>query len=378
MSRFNNFSPLPWYPAIDEQHARQWWVYGHIYPLYSADDSLVPCQIIRDAVDGTNPATRLTMGHSLANSTIDASGNVVSEPGTLCWDFGDMSSYDGSVLRLFNGPDTEGKPAWTLLDDGVPIDYGTGLINVDVGSGTTTLVVRWDFGVYTQLWRMSNNIEPQLPLSMELYTADGAFVKSMWQNGLWTIKRDGTKDYLVATPGVTLLADMDEGQYYFKMSDGTNTFFSDVFTVVKDLMPFVKLEWYDDTDFLMDAGRIVYTSPAYHNVLYLRTEIAKPEYEFEEEGETRDGLFYPTKQLSWKKYNFHFLAPEYLLDVLRFVRMSEHVILTYSPDGVRTEELRPTSFLLTPDWESEGDLAGVKVEMETDTVAKKLGIGYIR
>ena len=38
----------------------------------------------------------------------------------------------------------------------------------------------------------------------------------------------------------------------------------------------------------MDAGTIVYKNPAFKNVLYLQSDLAKPEYPFEEEGETRE------------------------------------------------------------------------------------------
>jgi hypothetical protein len=125
----------------------------------------------------------------------------------------------------------------------------------------------------------------------------------------------------------------------------------------------------------MDAGRIIYED--FRNVVMLRADIAKPEYEFEEEGDTRDGYFYPTKQISKKKYNFHFFAPEYLLDVMRLIRMADHIQIVYQIGG-ETLTLFPSAFLMTPEWEREGDLAGVTVEFETDTVAKKVGFSYIR
>ena len=36
------------------------------------------------------------------------------------------------------------------------------------------------------------------------------------------------------------------------------------------------------------------------------------------------------------------------------------------------------SFLITPEWEDNGDIAVVDAEFETATVAKKLGLGYLR
>lgn len=103
------------------------------------------------------------------------------------------------------------------------------------------------------------------------------------------------------------------GQYYAVMSDGTETWYSEIFTVVNDIEPYLKIEWWDTEDFVMDAGTIVYKEPQYKNILYLDSDLAKPEYPFEEEGETRDGYFFPIKQISEKHYRFKFFASEYLL-----------------------------------------------------------------
>ena len=102
-------------------------------------------------------------------------------------------------------------------------------------------------------------------------------------------------------------------------------------------------------------------------------DIAKPEYIFEDESEERDGYTFPIKQISEKRYKFSFLASEYLLDVMRFIRMADFVQITY-----QGKTFLPDSFLITPEWEKEGDVAVVKAEFDTDTVVKKLGLGYLR
>lgn len=161
------------------------------------------------------------------------------------------------------------------------------------------------------------------------------------------------------------------GRYYLSLQiDGTPAV-SDVFTIVPNTTPYLKLEWWDDGDLVLDSGAIVYTNSAgfnlYKNVLYLPTDMAKPDYMFEEEGETRDGYFFPIKQISSKRYRFAIFAPEYLLDVMRFIRMSDHVQITY-----RGRVFTADTFLMTPTWEANGDLASVVCEFETDTVAKKI------
>lgn len=196
-----------------------------------------------------------------------------------------------------------------------------------------------------------------------------------------------------ATPAGT-----SNGRYYFRVmgtkdgeavpspGDAGHTLgYTDVVTVVEDIEPYLKLEWWDDEDFVMDAGTIVYeghgqdngqnppVQTSFKNVVYLHADIAKPDYIFEEEGETRDGYFYPFKQISEKRYRFKFFACEYLLDVMRLIRMADHIKITY-----RGQVYYCDTFLMTPEWEEDGDVASVEVEFDTATVAKKVGRGYIR
>lgn len=166
---------------------------------------------------------------------------------------------------------------------------------------------------------------------------------------------------------------IDEGQHYLRitLSNGA-VYYSDVFTVVGDLSGFLSITWYDLTDFEMDDACIAY-GHGYRNTVYLNTQLGKPEYEFNEEGETRDGYFFPEKQISEKKYKCNFLAPEYLCDVMRFIRLSDiaEVLDQYG------HRYRCDTFLVTPKWEAQGDLASVEVEFTCDTVAKKIGLGAL-
>lgn len=179
---------------------------------------------------------------------------------------------------------------------------------------------------------------------------------------------------VIVYPGLSSVLDnIGEGRYYLRAAtDGAN-YYSDIFTMVNDIDPYLKLTWWDTEDFVMDAGTIVYTSPAFKNVLYLQADLAKPEYPFEEEGETRDGYFFPVKMISEKKYRFSFLASEYLLDVMRLIRLSDYVEIEY-----RGQKFSADTFLITPEWESAGDVAVVAAEFDTATVAKKIGVGFIK
>ena len=165
---------------------------------------------------------------------------------------------------------------------------------------------------------------------------------------------------------------LPNGRYYLMLYLG-GPHYSEIFTVVNDIEPYLKITWWNLSDFTMDAGTIVYTTPAFKNVLYLQSDLAKPEYPFEEEGETRDGYFFPTKQISEKRYRFNFLASEYLLDVMRFIRMADFAEIEYHGQRYSLD-----TFLITPEWEDNGDVAAVEAVFDTATVAKKIGLGYIK
>lgn len=179
---------------------------------------------------------------------------------------------------------------------------------------------------------------------------------------------------IVVYPGLLpIISSLNNGRYYLVATINSTTYYSEIFTVVNDIQPYLKITWWDEADFVMDAGTIVYESPSFRNVLYLHSDIAKPQYQFEEEGENRDGYFFPTKQISEKRYRFNFLASEYLLDVMRFIRMADHARIEYHGQTYSLD-----TFLITPEWEDNGDVAVVEAEFDTATVAKKLGVGYIR
>lgn len=205
----------------------------------------------------------------------------------------------------------------------------------------------------------------------------GNFTQAIEEAGIY-IKQFAALGYDVIVFGgqTPVFAEFDDGQYYAELWDGDQTWVSEIFTVVHDMEPYLKITWWDNADFVMDAGTIVYNyadGMQFRNVLYLQADIAKPEYAFEEEGETRDGYFFPVKQISEKRYHFSFLASEYLLDVMRFIRMADYANIEYHGQTYSLD-----TFLITPEWEDNGDIAAVKAEFDTATVAKKISLGYVK
>ena len=205
----------------------------------------------------------------------------------------------------------------------------------------------------------------------------GDFTTALTNAGL-LVKQFASQDVdvVVFSDGdATIFHSISVGRYYFSIQINEETYYSDIFTVVDYLYDHIKIEWWDDRDFFMDEGIIVYVEPSFKNILYLHSDIAKPEYLFEEEGESRDGYYFPFKMISEKRYKFQFLASEYLLDAMRFIRLSDHIKITQ-----RGQIYNPDTFLLSPEWEGDGDVASVEAEFECATVAKKIGYtegGYI-
>lgn len=211
-----------------------------------------------------------------------------------------------------------------------------------------------------------------------LYSKDGKQVADITQfmkdAGLQVVRFQSLGyDIIVYPANLPLPINQFDGIYYCSLSDGAQIWYSEMFTAVQDVSGYLKIEWYDVENLIFDAGQIVYQNPGFRNVLYLCTELGKPEYKFEEEGEERDGYFFPKKQISEKTYKCTILAPEYLCDVMRFIRMADCIRVTDKYGRIYDCD----TFLITPKWQTQGNLASVEIEFETATVVKKIGRGYI-
>lgn len=203
----------------------------------------------------------------------------------------------------------------------------------------------------------------QMPISTDLHTtsidANGVTRNIIWESG--------------ETEHTSASYILPIGQYYIKLVDASNntTYYSDFITIVDSVADYLKIEWRNLDNLIGDSAIILYKTPTltYRNVVWLPTQLGKPEYQFEEEGENRDGHFFPTKQVSYKKYKAVFEACEYLLDVMRLIRLADIVTVT-DPYGT---QFQADTFLITPQWLEQGDLASVTLEMTSNTVVKRCG-----
>ena len=195
------------------------------------------------------------------------------------------------------------------------------------------------------------------------------------------IERGGRSTICFCAPIINI--GLEKGAYFMQFDLSTNggpmTVYSDVFFVEPstDLDKFfVGIEWYDGADLeLSDGGVIPYAhifGTLYKNQIFLDTTIGMPEYTFTEDGEERDGRFFPIKQISEKVYKFKAVVPEYLCDCMRLIRLSDVVIITDQLGRTYNVE----HFEMEVEWLDGGHLAEIDCSFETDTVVKKVGKAY--
>lgn len=192
---------------------------------------------------------------------------------------------------------------------------------------------------------------------------------SIKESGLQIKSFTGFK--LLKYPGtLPIIGIVHEGQYYLAISiSGLGTIYSDIFTVCNKVDDYLLIEYSNSYNFELKNG-IVDFSDNFKFKCYLNTQVGKPEYDFEEEATERMGYTFIESQVSKKIYKFTFLAPEYLCDALRIVRLCENKKIT---SKLQVYDL--TTFSMEPEWEDQGDLAAVECEFETDTVIANIG-GY--
>ena len=206
-----------------------------------------------------------------------------------------------------------------------------------------------------------------------LYTAEGKFVANILpelkENGLTVKSYAGFK--LVKYPGTLPVNSIKhEGQYYIWLRlNGGPVLYSDIFTVYNRIDDYLELEYTNSYNFELKNGVIDF-SDNFKFKCYLPAQIGKPEYDFEEEATERMGYTFIESQVSKKLYKFTFLAPEYLCDALRIVRLCNDKQITS-----KGQVYDLTTFNMKPEWEEQGDLAAVECEFETDTVISNIG-GY--
>lgn len=192
---------------------------------------------------------------------------------------------------------------------------------------------------------------------------------SMKENGL--VIKPFTDFVILKYPGTLPIVEIKhEGLYYIAINiTGLGIIYSDIFTVTNRVSDYLFIEYSNSYNFELKNGAVDF-SDNFIFKCYLNTQVGKPEYDFEEEATDRMGYTLIESQVSKKRYKFTFVAPEYLCDALRIIRLCENKRII---SKLQTYDL--TTFNMEPKWEEQGDLASVECEFETDTVIANIG-GY--
>lgn len=161
-------------------------------------------------------------------------------------------------------------------------------------------------------------------------------------------------------------ANLTPGQYTMRVVIGNDTYYSEVFTAYANIGKLVKVEYYNADPIIFDEGALTYDN-GFKFELFLCTEIAKPEYLFEEESTKRGGFTFVENQISSKQYKMVIAAPEYLCDAIRIIRLHDHVAITKDGNAYEAYNFTPSY-----QWNDVGDLAQITITFESNTVLQKI------
>ena len=383
MSNRNNISPFPFF--LDKGEQTKWYAFGRDYVYLSPKRYILPFQIQRPERKDFAPSDAIASEY--IDGYLDKNGNLVEQSG-LNAGLGsiDASEITNGYLYINNMPSPIFYQEITMRVQGAQIAFVNGsgqVIKVEnpitelgnttwsgmvaIPQGTTTIYVTQYNKVVSEENATYNKvaITPKTIKSAVLRDAktDAKIADLALAFSYITIE---SKDYIVHKGEETAFLEGFTDKMYLELSDGIDTWYSAYFGFCE---PCMRIEWYDVEDFLFDAGAIAY-SDGYKNEMFFDAEIGMPEYEFEEEVAERNGYQFPISQISYKKYKFTILVPEEVCDVMRFIRLSDHIRIS-----TKNDTYEATSFLMTPTWAEQGYLAEVACEFTTDTVAKKIGKG---
>lgn len=363
----NNLNILPFYTSLDDQNHRKIYAYGDVYNLIAPNNKLLPFQINREHSYGELYSL---LNYSTTTTALFGSYDVQDKQGENL-DFKFKAQYTGDFAVYGIREDT----SFYVLQQFTTQDFSSQVsFSLTIPSDVVELKFRtWQSGVVIDYIRISGSIYGESISSIKAISLDGSETEIL-DEFLPNLSVKTFNDYdLLINNSVFIFPTLvlPAGKYYIKIEDSLNTWYSEVFTVVDDLSQYLKLEYWDSDSIAYSGGHIDYNNP-FKNYCYLQTEIGKPEYPFEEEAQQRDGYIFIEKQISEKKYKFEFLAPEYLCDALRIVRMHDFINIYF-----RGKKYSVENIIFDPKWREQGNLAVMEVEFECDTIIKKIGRGII-
>lgn len=177
---------------------------------------------------------------------------------------------------------------------------------------------------------------------------------------------------LYVSPGKNSFREaLPQGTYRAEFSIGTQVYISTPFCVIPGIetsSKYLLIEYWNDEKIAYPGGFITTgANNDFRYQMYVPATICKPKYEFEEELTKRAGYKFLELQTSTKVYAFTFVAPEFICDAMRLIRLSDYIRISH--DG---EYYNALNFEFDVDWQEQLYLAAVDCQFETDSIIQKL------
>lgn len=177
---------------------------------------------------------------------------------------------------------------------------------------------------------------------------------------------------LYVSPGKNSFREaLPQGTYRARFSIGDEVYISTPFCVIPGIetsSKYLLIEYWNDEKIAYPDGFITTgANNDFRYQMYVPATICKPKYEFEEELTKRAGYKFLELQTSTKVYAFTFVAPEFICDAMRLIRLSDYIRISH--DG---EYYNALNFEFDVDWQEQLYLAAVDCQFETDSIIQKL------
>lgn len=177
---------------------------------------------------------------------------------------------------------------------------------------------------------------------------------------------------LYVSPGKNSFREaLPQGTYRARFSIGNEVYISTPFCVIPGIetsSKYLLIEYWNDEKIAYPDGFITTgANNDFRYQMYVPATICKPKYEFEEELTKRAGYKFLELQTSTKVYAFTFVAPEFICDAMRLIRLSDYIRISH--DG---EYYNALNFEFDVDWQEQLYLAAVDCQFETDSIIQKL------
>jgi hypothetical protein len=177
---------------------------------------------------------------------------------------------------------------------------------------------------------------------------------------------------LYVSPGKNSFREaLPQGTYRARFSIGDGVYISTPFCVIPGIetsSKYLLIEYWNDEKIAYPGGFITTgANNDFRYQMYVPATICKPKYEFEEELTKRAGYKFLELQTSTKVYAFTFVAPEFICDAMRLIRLSDYIRISH--DG---EYYNALNFEFDVDWQEQLYLAAVDCQFETDSIIQKL------